>query len=177
MDQYLRDILLGPLPALARLLVVGPLAYVALVLLLRVSGKRTLAKLNAFDLIVTIALGSTLASALLSPNVSVAAGILGFSLLIALQLAIAWLSVHVRWVRRAARTEPTLLVRDGQVLPEALVGQRVAHEEVCQAVRSAGYGGLDLVAAVVLETDGTLSVIPRSQAGSGDTLGRLTTTR
>src|SRR4051794_24742339 len=48
--------------ALGRVLLVGPLAYVALVLLLRVSGKRTLTKLNAFDLVVTVSLGSTLAT-------------------------------------------------------------------------------------------------------------------
>jgi uncharacterized membrane protein YcaP (DUF421 family) len=55
---------------LGRVLVVGPLAYVSLVLFLRVSGKRTLTKLNAFDLVVTSALGSTLATILLSKSVS-----------------------------------------------------------------------------------------------------------
>ena len=62
--------------ALGRVLVIGPLAYVALVLLLRISGKRTLTKLNAFDLVVTVALGSTLATVLLSKSVSLAEGVL-----------------------------------------------------------------------------------------------------
>jgi uncharacterized membrane protein YcaP (DUF421 family) len=61
---------------LGRVLVVGTLAYFALVLTLRVSGKRTLSKLNAFDLVVTVALGSTLATVLLSKDVALAEGLL-----------------------------------------------------------------------------------------------------
>lgn len=79
-----------------RLLVVGPVAYVSLVLLLRVNGKRTLAKSNAFDLVVTVALGSTLATVLLSSTVSIAEGVLGMMLLVGLQYA-----------RRATRTSET----------------------------------------------------------------------
>jgi uncharacterized membrane protein YcaP (DUF421 family) len=61
-------------------------------------------------------------------------------------------------------------VRGGRLLEEALAGQRVAPEEIRQAIRSSGYGGLDQIAAVVLETDGTLSVVSRSNAGSGNAL-------
>ena len=60
--------------ALLRTLIVGSLAYMALVFLLRVSGKRTLSKWNAFDLVVTVAFGSTLATALLSMGVQARAG-------------------------------------------------------------------------------------------------------
>ena len=81
---------------LGRVLLVGTLAYVALVLLLRISSKRTLGKLNAFDLVVTVALGSTLATVLLSKSVALAEGVLALGLLILLQYLIAWLSV--RWV-------------------------------------------------------------------------------
>jgi uncharacterized membrane protein YcaP (DUF421 family) len=66
---------------LLRVVVVGTLAYVALVVLLRASGKRTLAKLNAFDLIVTVALGSTLATVLLSKSVALLEGLVAFILL------------------------------------------------------------------------------------------------
>ena len=59
---------------LLRTLVVGILAYIAIVVLLRVTGKRTLSKMNAFDFIVTVALGSTLATVLLSQDVALAEG-------------------------------------------------------------------------------------------------------
>jgi hypothetical protein len=75
---------------LVRVLLVGAVAYVFLVVLLRVSGKRTLAKLNAFDLVVTVALGSTLATILLSADVSWSEGVLALVLLVALQFVVAW---------------------------------------------------------------------------------------
>jgi len=73
---------------LGHILLVGPLAYAALMVLLRVSGKRTLTKLNAFDLVITVALGSTLATVVLSKDVALAEGVLAQGLLAGLQYAI-----------------------------------------------------------------------------------------
>ncbi len=158
------------LPGLLRVLVVGTLAYAWLVLVLRVSGTRTLAQLNAFDFIVTVALGSTLATVLLSRDVALAEGALALVLLVVLQLVVAWASTHSPALRGAVRSGPTLLLRDGEVLHDALAHQRLTEESLRQVVRSSGLGGLELVAAVVLETNGTMSVIPRSSAGSCDSL-------
>ncbi len=79
---------------LGRVIVVGTLTYVALVLILRISGKRTLSKMNAFDLVVTVALGSTLATIILSKDVALAEGILALGLLIGLQYVVTWSSVR-----------------------------------------------------------------------------------
>ena len=79
-------------------------------LLLRVSGKRTLTKINAFDLVVTVALGSTLATVLLTKSVALAEGLTAFVLLIFLQFVLIWLSVRSRAVSRLVKSEPTLLV-------------------------------------------------------------------
>jgi uncharacterized membrane protein YcaP (DUF421 family) len=147
----------------ARTLVVGVLAYVILVVWLRVSGKRTLSKWNAFDFIVTIALGSTLASILTSKTVALTQGALALGLLVGLQFAITWLSVRVGWLRRLIKSEPTLLLDRGRVLHDALCKQRVTESELRAAVRSQGIASLEDVEAVVLETDGTFSVI--KQAG------------
>ncbi|HWG98934.1 MAG TPA: YetF domain-containing protein [Pilimelia sp.] len=148
-----------------RVAVVAAVTYPLLIALLRLSGKRTLAKMNAFDLVVTVALGSTLATILLSRDVSIVEGVAALVMLVALQLVATWLSVRARPVRRLLKAQPTLLARDGRLLPEALRAQRVTAEEVRQAIRSHGLGDLGLVAAVVLETDGTFSVIPAQQAG------------
>jgi uncharacterized membrane protein YcaP (DUF421 family) len=72
----------------------GALAYTALVLLTRMIGERPLPKMNAFDLVLTAALSSTLATALLSKDVALAEGVLVFTLLVIQQFAITWLSVH-----------------------------------------------------------------------------------
>jgi uncharacterized membrane protein YcaP (DUF421 family) len=150
---------------LLRVLLVGTAAYGTLVVVLRVSGKRTLAKLNAFDFVVTVALGSTLATILLDSSVSWAEGALALATLAALQLIVALTASRFPVTRTLVTARPTLLVSDGDVLDRALREQRVGHAEIRQAVRSAGYGDLSQIAAVVLETDGTLSVIGAGQRG------------
>lgn len=158
------------LMALARVVTVGAAAYITLVLTLRLSGKRTLAKLNAFDLVVTVALGSTLATILLNKDVSWAEGGTALALLALLQFAVAWVTVRLPRVRGIITAEPTVLLRNGAMLEKALRQQRVAGSEVRQVVRASGVGDLALVAAVVLESDGSLSVIPQSQMGDGSAL-------
>lgn len=157
-------------PDLWRILLVGPAAYGTVVLFLRFSGKRTLAKLNAFDLVITVALGSTLATILLSSDVSWAEGAVALALLAALQLVVAWTTSRVPGTRPVVTSRPTLLLAHGRPLEEALREQRVTREEVLQAVRGTGSGDLSQVAAVVLESDGTLSVIPAERLGEGTAL-------
>lgn len=149
---------------------VGILAYVALVALVRVSGKRTLAKMNAFDLVVTVAMGSTLATVLLSRDVPLAVGITGFVVLIGMQFLVAWVSTRSALARRITRGEPRLLVHRGEVLESSLRLERITHDEVLAAVRRAGIGGLAEVEAVVLETDGSISVIASTSHGRDDAI-------
>lgn len=150
--------------ALLRVVVVGTCAYVGLVLLLRVSGKRTLAKLNAFDFVVTVALGSTLATVLLSSSVALVEGVTALALLIALQYVVAWASVRSATIEGLVKSSPTLLYRNG-FLHDAMRRERVTEDEVRQAARGQGHADLHSVGAVVLETDGTLSFLPEPNAG------------
>jgi uncharacterized membrane protein YcaP (DUF421 family) len=149
--------------ALIRVLAVGVPAYAALVLFLRIAGKRTLSKMNAFDLVVTVALGSTLATILLSPDVALAEGLLALALLIALQFVITWTSVRIPAVQRLIKATPRLIAFRGELLPDAMRAERVTDEEVEAAVRQTGLAGVESSHAVVLETDGTLTVIPRHE--------------
>ena len=148
---------------LLRVLVVGALAYLALIVLLRVSGKRTLSKMNAFDLVVTVALGSTLATILLSKDVALAEGVLALALLIAFQFLIAWLSVRSATARRLVKAEPSLLLHRGQFLKQAMKAERVTEAEVRAAVRAQGVATLEEVEAVVLETDGSFNVVSKQK--------------
>lgn len=150
---------------LLRVAVVATLAYAWLVLVLRVVGKRALSKLNAFDFVVTVALGSTLATVLLSEDVSLAEGALAFAMLALLQYVISRLSVGSSWFKRLVRSEPALLVRDGQIFERALMRERVTRSDVESAIRNHGIGNLAEVGAVVLETDGSFSVIRRDPQG------------
>ena len=149
---------------LARIVVLGTLAYVALVLLLRMTGKRTLSKLNAFDLVVTVALGSTLATVLLSREISLSEGVLALALLIGLQWVITWLSVRSARIARTVKAEPSLLFLHGRFLPDAMKRERVTEEELRAAVRGQGLAQMDQVVAVIMETDGSLNVIAETDA-------------
>ena len=156
--------------AVLRIVLVGAASYAALVLLLRLGGKRVLAKLNAFDLVVTVALGSMLASAVLSKDIRFVDALVGMMLLIGAQWLVTRVTTSLPGSRHFVNAEPTLVVRDGELLDDALSGTRLTRSEIAQAVRSTGRGDLEDVAAVVLEPDGTLSVIGRSSVGGGRVL-------
>jgi uncharacterized membrane protein YcaP (DUF421 family) len=151
----------------ARVAVVGVAAYASLVALLRVTGKRTLSKLNAFDLVVTVALGSTLATILLSADVAFAEGLAALALLVLLQYAVTWTSVRFPAVQSLVKAQPTLLVSRGRVLDGALRAQRVTREELLAAVRTSGMSRIEDADAVVLETDGSLTAMRSAAPGAG----------
>lgn len=157
-------------PLLQRM-IVGATAYVAVVVLLRVSGKRTLAKWNAFDLIVTVAFGSILATALVSQTVSLLQIVLAFATLIVLQFLVTRTSAGSRRFERLVKSRPTLLLYRGELLAELMLEERVTKAEVLAALREAGIGDLRDAAAVVLETDGSFSVIASLKEGAENTLG------
>lgn len=112
-------------PGVWRTLLVGLCAYVLLILVLRTTGKRTPSKINAFDLIVTVALGSTLATVILSKDVALAEGVTAFVMLAGAQLAVTWLSTRSKRFRSWIKAEPTILVEKGIMLSDAMKRERV----------------------------------------------------
>jgi uncharacterized membrane protein YcaP (DUF421 family) len=141
-----------------RALFVGILAYAGLLTFLRLSGKRTLSKMNAFDLVITVSLGSTLSTIIVSRQTGLADGLTALGLLIALQFSVAWLSVRWPWFRNAIKSEPTLLFYQGDFLHRALRQERVTENEVLAALRDSGVAHPGKNTAVVLETDGSFTV-------------------
>jgi uncharacterized membrane protein YcaP (DUF421 family) len=163
------------LVALLRTAVLGVLGYASLVCLLRISGRRTLSKMNAFDLVVTVALGSVLATVMLSKDVTLAQGGLAFALLVGMQYIVTWASVRQRWVRQLVTGEPALLFFRGEYLSHALVKARVTKDEVRAAARAAGLADLSKIEAVVLETDGSFSVLGNRSESEASSLEGVTT--
>jgi len=155
---------------LFRTIFVGALSYILLIALLRVSGKRTLAKWNAFDFIVTVAFGSLLATMILSQDTSLVQGLIGFGLLVLLQYVLSWLSTHYAKVRELVKSQPTLLLHQGEFRDAALKDQRVTQGEVRTAIRNKGIAAIEDVEAVVLETDGSFSVLRRFEGSSTSAL-------
>lgn len=155
---------------IGRVLLVGTAAYIILIVVLRLSGKRTLSQLNVFDFIVTVALGSTLATILLSSDVSWTEGAFALALLAALQFVVALVSSRWPRSREIITSRPVLLFRDGQVQEVALRRNRLTRSELLQAVRMEGNGDFSDVAAIVLETNGKVSIISKQKYGDGSAL-------
>lgn len=150
--------------SLQRVILVGVPAYALLIIVLRLTGKRTLSKMNAFDFVVTVAFGSTLAATLLDDRVSLAEGTLALSLLVGLQFIVAWAAARWDLVDGLVKAEAAMVFLDGEFLTQAMRRERVTREEILSAVRQSGLAGLEGVRAVVLETSGDLSVVRRSEA-------------
>jgi len=142
-----------------RILVITPAAYGALVVVLRVSGKRTLAKLNAFDLVVTVAIGSTMASIITSKNLALVEGLVALCLLVVLQFVVTAASVRWPWVNRVVKSDPALLVREGRTLPAPMRRERITGDELLAAARQVGCERLEDIRAIYLESDGTLTAM------------------
>ena len=144
-----------------RVVATGVLAYVYLVFLLRVTGKRTLSKMNAFDFVVTIATGSAFAAALVDQSVSVSEAMAAFTVLALVQLAVAWSQVRSERFEKVVKSVPTILVWRGGMRREVMRRARVSEAEVLAACRGAGLLSLGEVEAVVLETTGDFSVLKK----------------
>lgn len=150
---------------LARVLVLGILGYGSLIVMLRLSRKRTLAQMNVFDFVYVVAMGELLAVTILSEHVSLAEGLLALGLLLGLSALLSWLTTRSAAVEHLLNGEPALLMRRGRFLHDAMREQRVTEKDILTSVREQGVGDLEDVEAVVLETNGQFSVIhPRHAA-------------
>ncbi|MGK9121032.1 DUF421 domain-containing protein [Olivibacter jilunii] len=145
--------------SLGRTLIIGILAYVLLIAMLRLSGKRTLSELKEFDFIVSVALGSTVSTVILDKNISLSDGVLALGLLILLQFVVAKWSHRSKKFQQVASSSPSLIFYKGQFLRESMRKERIMEHEVRSVIRSQGLDDIRQVAAVVLEPNGQFSVV------------------
>lgn len=148
-----------------RTIILTVLGYVMIVIILRISGKRTLSKMNAFDFVVTVALGSCLASISLNKDITLTDGVLSFSLFIFLQFIFTFLSVRIEGFRSLITSNPVVLFYKGNMLLKEMKKQRITKEELLNACRLNGYSNLDNVFLIVLESTGDISVIENNSEG------------
>lgn len=153
---------------LIRTFVTGILAYIALIVILRITGKRTLSQMKEFDFIVTVALGSTLATVLLNKQVALAEGVLALALLIFLQYILASISVRSKKFSNLISSEPTLVFYKGDFLWNALKKERVTEAEVRSILRSTGVTSIENVEAVVMESNGQFTVVKEGSLSDKD---------
>jgi uncharacterized membrane protein YcaP (DUF421 family) len=141
-----------------RTITLSIIGFAALMILLRGSGKRTLSKLNAFDFVFVVAVGSVFASTIISKDITLVEGVASMGTLILIQVTLAELAMRFSTVERIINGKPTLLFSHGKFIPRALKKERVTEEEIRGAIRAKGVTRVEDVDAVILENDGTLSV-------------------
>jgi len=159
----LDNFLFGSFNTLGRIIAATPILYCTLILFVRLSGKRSTSDMNNFDWIVTVAMGSIIGSGILVKEVGLAEALVAIALLLLLQYGATRAMLDSATARRLIKAEPRLLVSRGQYLPAAMRKERITEGEVLAAIRESGMFDLNQVRAVVLESDATLSVIPRDQ--------------
>ena len=144
---------------LMRVLILTLVGYVALLVMLRLSRKRSLAKMNVFDFVYVVIIGELIAITIMDENVALLDGLAATALLIVLQVVLSWLTTRSKRLERVINGEPTLLMRHGHFLHDAMHRERTTVREILSAIRAEGVADLEKVEAVVLETNGSLSVI------------------
>jgi uncharacterized membrane protein YcaP (DUF421 family) len=152
--------------ALLRVAVSAVAVYVLVVIALRIIGARALAKMSAYDLIVSIALGSLVAAVPMSSSLTVTDGFTAIVTFLVLQEITRFLQARYGIAHHLVREQPHLVVWDGGLIDERLKQLDVSVDEVRAAIRQAGLASVSDVQAVVLENDGEWSVVPRGRSKS-----------
>ena len=147
-------------PTLFRVAVSGVLLYVVVLAFSRLHGTRTTSKMNNFDWLISVASGSIFGSAVVSDSVTLTQAVVAFAVLFTCQWVLTKISALSPTFYHAVTASPALLFHAGQFLDDRLVKERVTRDEVLKSVRSSGVKDLSEVSAVVLEPDGTLTVLP-----------------
>lgn len=146
-----------PLPILEKL--ARPvIVYLVLVLLLRIFGKRELAQLNPFDLVVLLSLSNTVQNAIIGDDNSVTGGVIGAFGLLAINWFVVRMLFRSRRLTRALEGRSAVLIRNGQIDLKALNREMLSREELLSVVHKQGFEGFHQVRKCELEPNGTFYV-------------------
>ena len=137
------------------------IVYIFLILGLRLSGKRELAQLNPFDLIVLLTLSNTVQNAIIGNDNSVTGGIIGAASLLAINYLVVRFLYDHRKLDQIVEGRADILVEDGKVHEQKLKRELITKEELAAAARKQGFDTLSDVRQCVLEPGGTLTFIAK----------------
>lgn len=142
--------------------------YLAIVAVVRISGKRTTANFNSFDWLITVTIGSLASSGILLPDIAVVDALAAIVTLALCQYGITWAVRRSDTIGGAVKAEPLLLLHRGRVLEKNLDRSRISIAELRAVLRGEGIADPEDAAWVVLETNGQMSVIGRDTSGMPD---------
>jgi uncharacterized membrane protein YcaP (DUF421 family) len=136
------------------------LVYVGLLIGLRVMGKRELGQMTVFDLVVILLIANAVQNAMVGADTSLQGGLIAAAVLLLVNRAVSTLGYRWTFWGRLLEGSPTVLVQDGQFLENRLRKEGLETGRIEMAMREHGIEDIDAVKLAVLETDGTISVVP-----------------
>lgn len=148
---------------LTRVAITAVMVYVLIVVITKVSGKRSTSQLNNFDWIVTVMIGSLGASIILLENVPFIDGAVSIVVLYLMQFLVTKYASVSPQFSSVLLSDPRIVFYQGQYLPEAMRAERLNRQELENAMRAEGIHQLSDVEAIVFESDATLTVITKSK--------------
>ena len=151
------DMFSMPLP-LAEKILRPVVVYLFLVVFLRIFGKRELAQLNPFDLVVLLSLSNTVQNAMIGDDNSVSGGVVGAFSLLAINWVLAWVLYRAPKATVLLSGHPATLIRDGVVDEAELKNQSLTHEDLISVLNKNGFNDLADVHTCVLEPNGTFYI-------------------
>lgn len=135
--------------------------YLVLIILFKIAGRRSLAELTTFDLVLLIVIGEATQQALLGDDFSLTNAVLVIATLIAIDIGFSLVKQRSRWFSRLLDGGPTIVVEHGNVLHERLKRARLDESDILEAARSAqGIVEINQIKFAILERNGKISVIP-----------------
>lgn len=137
------------------------LVYLGVLVGLRLMGKRELAQMTVFDLVMVLLIANAVQNAMTGPDFSVQGGLIAAAVLLIVNRLVAWLRIHGGVWGRLIEGSPTVLVQDGKYLDPALRKEGLERAQVEMAMREHGIDDASTVKLAVLEIDGSISIVPR----------------
>ena len=138
--------------------------YTALIVILRVSGKRQVGQLAPFDLVLLLVLSNAVQNSMNGGDNSLIGGLISAVTLITLNYGVGFATFKSKRLEAIIEGRPVMLIHNGHVLEDVLARTQLTHHELDSALRQGGYACIDDVQRAILENNGSITVIPRGHS-------------
>ena len=140
--------------------------YIAVLISMRIMGKGEIAEMNCFDLVITLLIAEVASLPMENNDIPMINGIAALTGLVAMQTIISFLSLKFRKVSIVLSGKPSILINKGEIDYKELKKERVSINELLEQLRIQGYFNIKYIQYAILETDGSLSIVPTSNYNS-----------
>ena len=136
-----------------------------ILIIIRIMGKKELGELNVFDIIVSFMISEIFSNAIAEPDTNIFLALLPIVIIFIVQICISYVGLKSKKIRDFIESKPTLIIDDGKILYEEMKKQRYNISDLLQQIREDGIDDISEIKYAILEGNGGLSVIKKSESG------------